>query len=173
MSQPFLGEITPVAFNFAPRGWALCNGQILSIQQNTALFALLGTMYGGDGIVNFGLPDLRGRAIVHYGNSPSGTYQQGQPGGVESVTLNISTMPAHSHAPGCVTGQGSTQEPTGNVWAASQTGESLYQTGSATLTSMANGIIGQTGGSQGHSNLQPYLVLNYIIAIQGVFPTRN
>ena len=143
MAEPFLGEISPVAFDFAPRGWALCNGQLLSINQHTALFSLLGTMYGGDGVTTFALPDLRGRAIVH---SDSSAYTPGVTGGVESVTLGVGQIPAHSHAPACVTGAGGAQEPAGAVWAGSATGETLYQTGSATLAPMASGLI--TGGGE-------------------------
>ena len=170
MAEPFLGEISPVAFNFAPKGWALCNGQILSIAQNTALFSLLGTTYGGDGQTTFALPNLQGRAIAH---SQAGAYPLGATGGIESVTLSGDQLPAHSHAPVCVTGAGGTQEPAGAVWAGSATGESLYQTGSATLVPMASGLITTAGNSQPHPNLQPYLVVNFIIALQGVFPSRN
>jgi microcystin-dependent protein len=170
MAELFLGEITPVAFGFAPRGTALCNGQLLAINQNTALFSLLGTTFGGDGINNFALPDLRGRTIVH-SNDQTG-YPLGSPGGVESVTLNLSQMAAHSHAPGCNNGAGNTAEPANNVWAVTN-GENLYQTGANPTGTMANGVIGLTGGGQPHSNIQPYLVINFIIALQGVFPSRN
>jgi microcystin-dependent protein len=172
MAQSFLGEITPVAFNFAPRGWALCNGQILQINQNQALFSLLGTTYGGDGIRTFALPDLRGRVIIHSGESGAG-YNIGQVGGFETVTLNVSQMPAHSHQPRCVTGTGSSAEPAGTLWAGSNTSDTLYQTGTPTVSAMFNGIISQNGASQPHSNLQPYLVVNFIIALSGVFPSRN
>ncbi len=171
MAELFIGEITPVSFGFAPRGTALCNGQILAINQNQALFSLLGTTFGGDGINNFALPDLRGRTIVH-SNSQTG-YVLGSRGGDESVPLTVAQLPAHSHAPGCNNGTGNTAEPANSVWAVSSTGENLYQTGSNPTGIMANGIIGMTGGGQGHSNLQPYLVINFVIALQGVFPTRN
>jgi microcystin-dependent protein len=171
MAELFVGEITPVAFGFAPRGTALCNGQILAINQNQALFSLLGTTFGGDGVTNFALPDLRGRTIVH-SNSQTG-YPLGGTGGVESVSLSVAQLPAHSHAPGCNNGTGTTAEPANNIWAVSANGETLYQTGANPTGSMANGIIGMTGGGQGHSNLQPYFVINFIIALQGVYPTRN
>ncbi len=169
MAQPFLGEITPVAFPFAPKGWAMCNGQLLSISQNTALFSLLGTTYGGDGITNFALPDLRGRASVSSGSN----YPLGSTGGVESLTLNANQMPAHSHAPVCSTQAGSSGEPAGQVWAGSSSGETLYQTGANPNGSMATGVITPSGSSQAHTNLQPFLVINFIIALVGIFPSRN
>ena len=125
MAQPFLGEISPVAFPFPPKGWAFCNGQILSIQQNTALFSLLGTTYGGDGVNTFALPDLRGRVSVSSGPN----YPLGSTGGVEGVTLNGNQIPAHSHAPVCSTQAGTIGEPASQVWAGSSSGEKLYQTG--------------------------------------------
>lgn len=169
MAELFIGEITPVSFGFAPRGTALCNGQILQINQNQALFSLLGTTFGGDGIRTFALPDLRGRTIVHVSSSG---YPLGSPGGVESVTLNVGQIPAHSHAPGCNNGAGNSTEPANNVWAVTK-GENLYQTGANPTGTMANGVIGLTGGGQGHSNLQPYLVINFIIVLVGVYPSRN
>jgi microcystin-dependent protein len=169
MSQPFVGEISPVAFAFAPKGWALCNGQILPINQNQALFSLLGTTYGGDGVRTFALPDLRGRVIVH----SSGAYPLGAAGGVESVTLNVNQMPVHSHAPVCSTQIGTTGGDAGQVWAGSATGETLYQTGANPNGSMASGSITSNGSSQPHTNLQPFLAVNFIIALQGIFPSRN
>ena len=169
MAEPFLGEITPVEFPFAPKGWALCDGQILQIQQNTALFSLLGTTYGGDGVRTFGLPDLRGRVSVHSGPN----YQLGSIGGVEGVTLNGNQLPAHSHAPVCSTQAGTVGEPANQVWAGSSSGEKLYQTGSNPNGSMASGLITPSGSSQPHTNLQPFLVINFIIALVGIFPPRN
>ncbi|MGA7498481.1 MAG: tail fiber protein [Isosphaeraceae bacterium] len=169
MAEPFLGEISPVAFNFAPQGWALCNGQLLPINQNQALFALLGTTYGGDGVSNFALPDLRGRVIV----SSSSNYPLGGTGGVEAVTLNVTQIPSHSHAPVCSTGTGSAAVPSGLVWAGSSSNETLYQTGSGPNGSMAPGLITSSGNSQPHSNLQPFQVVNFIIALSGIFPSRN
>jgi microcystin-dependent protein len=164
---PFLGEIDLVAFNFAPHGWALCNGQILPIAQNQALFALLGTTYGGNGTTTFALPDLRGRRAI----SSDGTHPLGQLAGEESVTLVLNQIPSHSHtfiansAPGNALGPGS------HYWAsASQV--NLYST-SAALTALSPLAIGFAGGNQPHDNMSPYLVLNYIIALQGIFPSQN
>ena len=169
MADQFLGEISPVAFAFAPRGWALCNGQLLSISQNTALFSLLGTTYGGNGTTTFALPDLRGRVAVH----SSGSYPLGSTGGIEGVTLNLNQIPAHSHAPVCSTQAGSAGDAAGLVWAGSSSGETLYQTGSNPNGSMMTGLIASSGNSQPHTNLQPLLVVNFIIALQGIFPSRN
>jgi microcystin-dependent protein len=169
MADQYLGEISPVAFAFAPRGWALCNGQLLAISQNSALFSVLGTTYGGNGTTTFALPDLRGRVGVH----SSATYPLGSTGGVEGVALNVNQIPAHSHAPVCSTKAGSSGEPAGQVWAGSTTGETLYQTGSNPNGSMATGLITPSGNSQPHTNLQPFLVVNFIIALQGIYPSRN
>jgi microcystin-dependent protein len=169
MAEPFLGEISPVAFNFAPQGWALCNGQLLPINQNQALFSLLGTSFGGDGRTTFGLPNLQGRVIV----SSSPNYPLGGTGGVEAVTLNVTQIPSHSHAPVCSTGTGSAAVPSGLVWAGSSSNETLYQTGSGPNGSMAPGLITSSGNSQPHSNLQPFQVVNFIIALSGIFPSRN
>lgn len=169
MADQYLGEISPVAFAFAPRGWALCDGQLLSIQQNTALFSLLGTTFGGNGVSTFALPDLRGRVGVHSG----GSYVLGTPGGVENVTLNVNEMPSHSHAPVCSTKTGTSGDPASQVWAGSSTSESIYQTGSSADGSMFNGLITASGSSQAHTNLQPFVVVNFVIALQGIFPTRS
>jgi len=152
------------------RGWALCNGQILSIAQNTALFSLLGPTYGGNGTTTFALPDLRGRVIVQ---SNATTYPLGATGGVEGVTLNVNQVPAHSHAPVCSTQVGNSQSPANSLWAGSAQKANLYQTGSNPNGSMAAGLISPAGSSQAHPNLQPFLVVNFIIALQGIFPSRN
>ena len=138
-------------------------------QAEQALFSLLGATYGGDGVNTFALPDLRGRVSVSSGSN----YPLGSTGGVESVTLNVNQIPAHSHAPVCSTKAGSFGEPAGQVWAGSSSGETLYQTGSNSNGSMATGLITPSGNSQPHTNLQPYLVVNFIIALVGIFPSRN
>ena len=164
---PFLGEIDLVAFNFAPVGWAQCDGQLLSISQNSALFALLGTTFGGDGRQTFALPDLRGRRAIGAG----GNQTLGQLAGEESVTLVLNQIPSHSHTFMANSAPGSAVGPRTNYWAsASQV--NLYSTNTA-LTSLASQAIGSSGGGQPHENRSPYLVLNYIIALQGIFPTRN
>lgn len=172
-SSPFLGEIDLVAFNFPPKGWAECNGQLLPINQNQALFALLGTTYGGDGRQTFALPDLRGRRLVGMGQGPGlSDYVLGQTGGEEAVTLTVAQMPAHVHNPVADAGVGSNIAPAGNYWA-TQTQVFLYNNAPSSLAAMAPQAIGATGGGQPHDNMPPYLVLNYIIALQGVFPSQN
>jgi microcystin-dependent protein len=166
VSNPFLGEIRLVGSNFAPRGWAFCQGQVLSIAQNNALFALLGTTYGGNGTTTFGLPDLRGRVPVGFGQGPGlSNYAQGQAFGVEAVTLTSTQMPAHTHAVRASTGRATTNRPTGAYQAAGNS-YALTQDVAAAPTD-------QTGGGQAHENHQPSLALNFIIALQGIFPSRN
>jgi microcystin-dependent protein len=170
MAEPFIGEIATVGFGFAPKGYALCDGQLLPINQNQALFALLGTTFGGDGRTTFGLPDLRGRVIVHPG---SGGFALGGRGGVENVTLLQSEMAPHSHAPRCSSANGNTQDATAAIWA--QTGatdHNIYSSGASDST-MDPGLITPVLGDQPHPNLQPFLVVNFIIALQGIFPSRN
>ena len=175
MSQPFLGEIRAFPFNFAPKGWAFCSGQILSISQNTALFSLLGTNYGGNGQSNFALPDLRGRLAVSSGQGPGlSDYPLGSEAGVETVTLLVSQMAAHNHPANCTNAMANQPSPGGNVWAADGAGiTSEYGPPVASPPQMAPQAIGTTGGNQPHANLMPYLVLNYCIAMQGIFPARN
>ncbi|MBL8179686.1 MAG: phage tail protein [Bryobacterales bacterium] len=166
--EPFIGQLMCVGFNFAPRGWALCNGQLMSIAQNTALFSLLGTMYGGDGVTTFALPDLRGRAALHNGQGPGlSVYTQGQVGGNENVTLIASQMPMHNHTAACSSTDPSDTTPVGGVPAA---GGSYATTANSTMLPT---MIGMAGGSQPHPNMQPFLVLNWIIALEGVFPSRS
>jgi microcystin-dependent protein len=171
MAEPFLSEIRIFSFSYAPQGWALCNGQLLPINQNQALFSLLGTTYGGDGRVNFALPDLRGRVPFHFDNSG---FVLGQKAGEEAHTLTQSEMPAHLHAiaPGNnATNATATQgAPTGNFWANS--GKSVYTT-SQFNASMGAGTVSNVGGSQPHENRSPFLTLNFCIALQGIFPSRN
>ncbi len=175
MQDPWIGEIALVAFNFAPQGWALCNGQLLSIAQNTALFSLLGTTYGGDGITTFALPNLQSRVPLHFGQGPGlSSYPLGANGGVESVTLQTTQIPAHTHSftPQASTASGSAASPAGAFWAESGSGDKIYHAGKSN-THMAAQTLGNTGGGQAHENRQPYLALNYIIALVGIFPSRS
>lgn len=179
MAQPFLGEIRIVAFTFAPRGYALCAGQLLPIAQNTALFSLLGTTYGGNGQTTFALPDLRGRRPVHNGQGLGlPDVVLGEVAGQEVVTLLTNELPAHTHSVRAVRGGSAADpstDPTGAAWSNEVLGSPQnmpYTTGVAT-TNLAPSAIGSAGGSQPHPNLPPYLVLNYVIAVEGAFPSRN
>ncbi|NBQ67897.1 MAG: phage tail protein [Nitrosomonadaceae bacterium] len=166
MDDPFLGEIRPFGFGFPPKGWASCDGQLLPIAQNAALFSLLGTMYGGDGRTTFALPDLRGRAGMHV----SSVHTQGERGGQESVTLTTAQIPLHSHTANCSNVAGTQTSPAGKFWAQDSDGNVVFSsTGGATMAAAA---IGNTGGGP-HPNMQPYLVVNYCIALQGIFPSRS
>jgi microcystin-dependent protein len=165
MSEPFLGEIKITAFNFAPRGWALCNGQLLPINQNQALFSLLGTTYGGDGRVNFGLPDLRGRIPIHIGSG----HTQGERGGETAHTLSIAEMPTHIHQVVASNQTYNSVSPTNAVLAGAP---NMYANPS-NLTTLVPDTVTNVGGSQAHNNMQPYLVLNFVIALQGIFPSQN
>jgi len=177
MAEAFLGEIRIFAGNYTPAGWALCEGQLLPIAQNTALFSILGTMYGGDGKTNFALPDLRGRVVVAFGQGPGlSPYQQGQVGGAESEKLTAAQMPAHSHAVGA-TEAATTNDPKGAVPAkavgAGVTSAPHIYGAAPSGTAMNASMIGASGGGQPVSVMQPYLVINYIIALQGIYPSRN
>ncbi len=165
MSTPFLGEIKIVSWNFAPKGWALCNGQLLPINQNQALFSLLGTMYGGNGQTNFALPNLQGRAPLHVGSG----FTQGQIGGETAHTLIVSELPAHTHVPVGNSNNANAASPAGNLWA-SLSGGGYLSTPNTTMNPVS---ILPTGGSQPHDNMSPYLTLNFCIALQGIFPSRN
>jgi microcystin-dependent protein len=165
MSTPFLSEIRIVSFNFAPKGWALCNGQVLPINQNQALFALLGTTYGGDGRTTFALPDLRGRIPLHEGNS----FNLGQRGGESAHTLNIQELPAHTHVANANTALADQGSPLNNFWAAQD--NPAYA--SSANTTMAAAAVSTVGGSQPHENRSPFLALMFIIALQGIFPSRS
>jgi len=174
MANPFLGEIRLFAFNFAPVGWAPCAGQFLPISQNTALFALLGTFYGGDGVRTFALPNLQGRVPVHWGTAGSFTYQVGQAGGDAEVVLTTAQMPVHRHSARAYAGAGTTNSPSGTVLA--QTGAPSYALPPATtasLVDMDHDAIAHEGGSQAVSVLQPFLTLNFCIALAGIFPARS
>lgn len=167
MSEPFIGELKLVAFNFAPKTWTMSNGQILAINQNAALFSLLGTTFGGDGRVTFALPNLQGNTPV--GINGNQGINLGQRGGEAAHTLTVSEIPSHFHqieAAGTV----GTEKLPGNMLAGQ--GAAVY-TGPANPAAMNSGMLGQTGGSQPHDNMQPYLVMTWIIALQGIFPSRN
>jgi microcystin-dependent protein len=173
MAEPYLGEIRMFGGNFAPNGWALCNGQLLSISQNTALFSLLGTTYGGDGVSNFALPNLQGRVPIHAGQGAGlSPYTQGQSSGSENVTLIVNQMPVHNHAVSAVTGtQGTTSHPNGQFLASS--GAATIYNNSSPDSAMSPAMIQNAGGNQPHSNIQPYLCVTFIIAMQGIYPSRN
>jgi microcystin-dependent protein len=166
MSEAYLGEIRIMGFNFNPVGWAYCDGAILSIAQNTALFSLLGTTYGGNGTTTFALPDLRGRVPLQQ----NGTYSLGTIDGFESHTLTLSEVPSHSHYPIASTMIANSQTAANNVWAT--TSVSSYHT-SLDSTTMKIGALSVSGGDQAHSNMQPFLVLNFCIALTGIFPPRS
>ncbi len=170
MSEPYVGEIRIAGFNFAPVGWAFCNGQLLSIEDNEVLFAVIGTTYGGDGVTTFALPNLQCRVPVHQGKSSTGTpYVLGQNGGAETVTVTPAQLPSHTHSAACnPTATGTA--PGGNVW--SSTTGNAYTT--AAPGQLLNPIaIAPTGGNQPHDNMPPLLVANFIISLYGVFPTQN
>lgn len=165
MSEPFLSEIKIVSFNFPPKGWALCNGQLLPINQNQALFALLGTTYGGNGQTNFALPNLRGQVPIHMGNG----HTLGEAAGSTSVTLNIQQLPTHIHTAQASSSNGDKPFAANSILAAAL---NAY-TPPASLTTINPATVTSVGGSQPHNNMMPYLVLNFIIALQGIFPSRN
>ena len=171
MSEPFIGEIRMFGFNFPPRGWALCNGQLLSIAQNSALFSLLGTFYGGDGQSTFALPNLQSRVAIHTGQGTGlSPYALGQAGGTENVTLIAQQMPAHSHSVDANAAAATYARPAGSVLA--RTTADIYAA-APDGTTMNAGMIAASGGGQPHPNIQPYLVLNFCIALQGIYPSRN
>jgi microcystin-dependent protein len=171
-ATPFLGQLMPVAFNFAPQGWALCNGQLLSIAQNTALFSLLGTNFGGDGRTTFGLPNLQGSVAIGAGQGPGlSNYNVGQTGGSASVTLQLSQLASHTHGATALGREGDVASPSGAQWAKTKT-DTPYSSHTPN-GSMSASATGSTGGGQPHENRQPYLVLNYAIALVGVFPARS
>jgi microcystin-dependent protein len=180
MSEPFLGQITLFPYNFPPRNWADCQGQLLPISQNTALFSLLGTNFGGDGRVTFGLPDLQGRAAVGQGTLPGGSsYSMGEQDGVESVQLITTTMPSHTHSLNATTVQGTTNAPAGGVLALAAKGTlrarnvgNIYNP-AAPNTPLVPATVALAGGGQPHNNVQPLLVLRYCIALSGIFPSRS
>ncbi len=172
MSEPFIGEIRLFPYDFAPRGWAFCHGQLLSISQNTTLFALLGTTYGGDGRVTFALPDLRGRVAVSSGEGPGlSAYELGGVGGVESVTLTEAELPAHTHQVSVNGASGGSSKP-GNRYLGRASGATAYAA-TANGTTLNPDAVVPAGGSQPHENRPPHLTLNYCIALAGIFPSRD
>ena len=188
MSNPFIGQVEIFGGNFAPRQWAFCQGQLLPVAQNTALFSILGTTYGGDGRTTFGLPDLRGRVAIHPGTGTGlPTYRLGQKGGTPYVTLTQNQLPTHSHAGGQLNasaGAADTTSPAGNSLAMPPSSGNLYKASpippasdvpptDVMHTDSVGGPVGAVGGGQSHENRSPYLAMNFIIAIQGVFPSRN
>jgi microcystin-dependent protein len=168
MAEPFLSEIRIMSFGFPPRGWALCNGQLLPINQNQALFSLLGTTYGGDGRVNFGLPNLQGRVPMHTGSG----HTLGEVSGEQSHTLSIAELPQHMHVAIASNNPATTNVPDPTLMLAKSTGAALYSTAS-NLVAMAPNAINPVGGSQAHQNMQPFLALTFCIALQGIFPSQN
>jgi microcystin-dependent protein len=170
---PYLGQIVLVPYTFAPVGWAFCNGQLLSIADNNALFALIGTTYGGDGVNTFALPDLRSRVPIHAGQgSGTSAYVIGQTAGFEQVSLNANQIPSHTHAAQCFTASSNSSSPTGAVWGQASN-DTPYKAGATGSAHMVAGAIGPAGGNQPHPNVMPYQALNYIIALEGIFPSRS
>jgi microcystin-dependent protein len=165
MAEPFLSEIRIFSFGFPPKGWALCNGQLLPINQNQALFSLLGTTYGGDGRVNFGLPNLQGRVPIHMGSG----HTLGERGGEQGHTLSISELPTHTHSVMASSTVGNSPTPSGNVLASAS---NVYRTAD-NLIAINPSTVPPVGGSQAHLNMQPYLILNFCIALQGIFPSQT
>jgi microcystin-dependent protein len=172
VSEPFLGEIRMFGFNFAPQGWALCDGQLLSISQNTALFALLGTTYGGDGTTTFALPNLQSRVPIHQGHGAGlSNYVAGQAGGKEIVTLLAAQMPKHTHSVKASSSAATSNTPEGSALA--QSASHIYTAQPDTSTVMNANMLGGAGGSSPHTNIQPYLVVNFCIALAGIFPSQS
>jgi len=170
VSEPFLAEIRIIGFNFAPRSWAFCDGQLLPISQNQSLYSLLGTTYGGDGRTTFALPDMRGRTPIHVGGSNGTSHPQGQKAGSETISLTAAEMPAHNHGVQGTSNNASQPVPASTLLPASNAGKpySASTNGNLGAASVAN-----AGNSQGHNNMQPYLALNFCIALAGLFPSRN
>lgn len=172
MSEPFLAEIRLVGFNFAPRGWAFCDGEILPINQNQSLYSLMGTTYGGDGRTSFALPDMRGRVPIHVGSSNGQSHLLGSKGGEETHTLSAAEMPQHNHPFNASTVQGATDIPAaGQVLARSA--RDVYRDQVTSLIGLVSGSIANVGGGQAHNNMQPSIVLNFCVALRGLFPSRN
>lgn len=170
MAEPFLSEIRLMSFEFAPKGWALCNGQLMPINQNQALFSLLGTSFGGDGQTNFALPDLRGRTPIHAGSG----HTLGERGGEQAHTLSIAEMPQHTHVLNGTSNNATQPSPSPNneTMGYAKAGNQMYG-GPQNLVAMSSLMVGNTGGSQAHLNMQPYLTISFCIALQGIFPSPN
>ena len=175
MSDQFVAEIRIFPFNFAPKGWAFCNGQLLPISQNTALFSLLGTTYGGDGMQTFGLPNFQGRAVMNWGNGTGlSSYDLGETSGTTMVTLTQAQMPMHTHTVSAYVGSPDDQAPTANGWLGERSNpEKLFSDTTTPDSLLAGSFVQPSGGSQAHQNQQPYLALNFVIALYGIFPSRN
>ena len=174
MSEPFIAEIRIFPYNFAPRNWAFCDGQLLPISQNTALFSLVGTTYGGDGRTTFGLPNLQGRLPMHPGNGPGLTPRQlGETGGTETVTLTAAQMPSHGHAIQANSNPADLSSPTTNRSLARSSGGFAWQDTNNNLADLAPQAVTQAGGGQPHNNLMPYTVFNFCIALIGLYPSRS
>jgi microcystin-dependent protein len=171
MSQPYVGEIRLFAGNFAPAGWGFCDGSLQAIAENETLFQLIGTTYGGDGQNTFALPDLRSRVPVHMGSSAGVTYQLGEPGGVEQVTVTSQQLPLHNHAAGCTDAAGNSATPGGSIPAANTT--ALAYGAIPPNVGMNPAVIGNAGGNQPHTNIQPFLCVSFIISFFGIFPSPN
>jgi len=174
MSEPFIAEIRIFAGNFAPRSWAFCNGQLLPVSQNTALFSLIGTTYGGDGRTTTALPNLQGRAPMHPGRGPGLTSRRlGQKGGVEMITLSEAQMPSHNHPVNALNAPASTPTPSTTTTLARSVGGNGYKASPSFDAVLDDGSLPSTGGSQAHTNMQPFLTMNFIIALQGLYPSRS
>jgi microcystin-dependent protein len=177
MADNFVGEIRIVSCNFAPKGWFLCNGQLLPISQYTALFSLLGTFYGGDGKSNFALPNLQGSAPLHFGQGPGlSLYEIGEAGGATAVELLQSEMPSHTHTVSAYAGNGDVNNPSGKTWAMSHLGKTpinIYNAAAGSGLVMNPTAFAPAGGSQPHNNMPPYLTLNFVIAWSGIYPSRS
>lgn len=169
MAEPFLAETRIMSFNFAPKGWAMCNGQFLPINQNQALFSLLGTTFGGNGQTNFALPDLRGRTPIHVGNG----HNLGQKGGEQAHTLTISELPTHQHVLNNTNQSVSTNIPASGTQLGNTAPNQVYNTSGQNLVAMNPASVSNIGGSQAHLNMQPFLALTFCIALQGIFPSPN
>ncbi len=172
MSEPFVGEIRMFAGNFAPRGWAYCDGQLLAVSQNDSLFSLLGTIYGGDGRTTFGLPDMRGRIPVHAGSGPGLSPRKlGAKGGTEKVTLTVNQLPSHTHPMKASTTIADETAPQGNVTAQPSAAQLYFET--APTVNLATTAVTNVGGSRSHTNLMPFLCVHFIIALFGIYPSRH